>query len=142
MEELHNNWGSEGKAYDGKDKCDKTEELERTIVFKERSDHCDDFDAVAERIEFGFRALGPISILHRHVFNAPAVVDGMDGELGFDLEALAQNGEGLDEGFAHGSVAGHHVVKAVTVNPLDHGANKIVSKPVKCSFILFGIGAV
>ena len=66
----------------------------------------------------------------------------MDGELGFNLEALAQDGEGFDERLAHGSVAGHHVVKAVAVNPLDHGANKVVAKPVKGSFILFGIGAV
>ena len=66
----------------------------------------------------------------------------MDGELGFNLEALAQDGEGFDERLTHGSVAGHHVVKAVAVNPLDHGANKVVAKPVKGSFILFGIGAV
>ena len=58
----------------------------------------------------------------------------MDGELGFDLKALAQDGERLDEGFAHGSIAGHHVVKAVTVYPFNHGANKVVAKAVKGSF--------
>ena len=112
MEVLHNNWNSEGKAYDGEDERYKCKELERTIVFKERSNHCDDLDAVADRVEFGFRAGRSISILYRHVLNAPAVVDGMDGELGFDLKALAQDGERLDEGFAHGSIAGHHVVKS------------------------------
>lgn len=142
MEVLRNNWDSESETYDGKDECNKTKELERTIVFKERSDHCDDLDAVADRIEFGFRALRSIAILHRHVFNTPAVVDGMYGELGFDLEALAQNGEGLDEGLAHGSVAGHDVVEAVAVNPFDHGANEVVAKAVKGPLVFFGIGAV
>lgn len=79
---------------------------------------------------------------HRHIFYAPAVVDGMNGELGFDLEAFTQDGEGLYERLAHGSVAGHDVVEAIAVNPLDHGANKIVSEPVKCSFVLFCIGAI
>lgn len=142
MEVLRNNWNSEGKAYDGEDERYKGKELERTIVFKERSNHCDDLDAVANGVELGLGACGPIAILHRNVFNSPAVIDSVDGELGFNLEALAQYGEGLDEGFAHGSVAGHHVVKAVAVNPLDHGANKVVAKSVKGSFILFGIGAV
>lgn len=142
MEVLPNNWNSEGKAYDGEDERYKCKELERTIVFKERYNHCDDLDAVANGVELGLGACGPIAILHRHVFNSPAVIDSVDGELGFDLEALAQDGEGLDERLAHRSVAGHHVVKAVAVNPLNHSANKVVAKPVKGSFILFGIGAV
>lgn len=66
----------------------------------------------------------------------------MDGELGFNLEALAQNGEGLDERFAHGSISGHHVVKAVAVNPLDHGANKVVAKSVKGAIVLLSVRAV
>ena len=142
MEVLRNNWDSESETYDGKYECNKTKELERTIVFKERSDHCDDLDAVADRIEFRFRALRSISILYWYVLNAPAVIDGMDGELGFDLEALTQDGESFDEGFAHGSIAGHYVVKAVTVYPFNHGTNKVVAEAVKGSFILFGIGAV
>lgn len=142
MEVLCDDWYTESEPNDGKDDCDKTKELERTIIFKEGSNHCDDLDAVADRVELGFRAGRAISILYRHVLNAPAVIDGVDGELGFNLEALTQNGERLDERLAHGSVAGHHVVKAVAVYPLDHGANKVVAKAVKCSFVLFGIGAV
>lgn len=142
MEVLRNNWDSESETYDGKDECNKTKEFERTIVLKECSDHCDYLNAVANRVELGLGACGSIAILHRHIFYAPAVVDGMNGELGFDLKALAQDGERLDEGFAHGSIAGHHVVKAVTVYPFNHGANKVVAKAVKGSFVLFGIGAV
>lgn len=66
----------------------------------------------------------------------------MDGELGFDLEALTQDREGLDEGLAHGSIACHHVVEAIAVDPFDHGANEVVAKAVKGSLVLFGIGAV
>ena len=142
MEVLCDDWYTESEPYDGKDGRDETEELEGTIVFKERPNHCDDLDAVADRVEFGFRAGRSISILHWHVLNAPTVVDCMDRELGFNLEALAQDGEGLDERLAHGSVAGHDVVKAVAVNPFDHRTNKVVAKAVKGSFILFGIGAV
>lgn len=133
---------AERESYDCKDECNKTKELKRAIVFKERSDHCDDLYAVTNCVELGLGACRSVSILHWYVLNTPAVVDGMDGELGFNLEAFAQNGEGLDEGLAHSSIARHHVVKAVTVYPLDHGANKVVAKAVKGSFILFGIGAV
>lgn len=70
------------------------------------------------------------------------MIDGVDGELGFNLEALTQDGEGLDERLAHGSVAGHDVVEAVAVNPFDHGANEVVAKAVKGPLVLFGIGAV
>lgn len=142
MEVLRNNWDSESETYDGKDECNKTKEFERTIVLKECSDHCDYLNAVANCVELGLGACGSIAILHRHIFYAPAVVDGMNGELGFDLEAFTQDGEGLYERLAHGSVAGHDVVEAIAVNPLDHGANKIVSEPVKCSFVLFCIGAI
>lgn len=38
---------------------------------------------------------------YRHIFDAPAVVDGVDRELGFDLEALGKHREGFNERAAH-----------------------------------------
>lgn len=87
-----------GKAYDGEDERYKGKELERTIVFKERSNHCDDLDAVANGVELGLGACGPIAILHRHVFNSPAVIDSVDGELGLNLEASLKTGKVLTKG--------------------------------------------
>ena len=66
----------------------------------------------------------------------------MDGELGLDLEALAQDGECLDEWLAHGAVPRHDVIEAVAVDPLDHGADQVVSEAVEGALVLLGIGAV
>lgn len=70
------------------------------------------------------------------------MIDGVDGELGLDLEALAQNGERLDERLAHGAVARHDVLKAVAVDPLDHGADQVVAESVEGALVLLGVGAV
>ena len=128
MEVLRNNWDSESETYDGKDECNKTKELEWTVILKKRSNHCDNFNTVTYCVELGLRAYGPITVFNRYVFNTPAMVDGMDGELGFNLEALTQDGEGLYERLAHGSIACHNVVKAVAVYPFNHGANEVIPK--------------
>ena len=70
------------------------------------------------------------------------MIDGVDGELGLDLEALAQDGERLDERLAHGTVPRHNVFEAVAVDPLDHGADQVVAKSVEGALVLLGVGAV
>ena len=70
------------------------------------------------------------------------MVDGVDRELGFDLEALGKHREGFNERAAHGTVAGHDVIEAVAIDPLDHGADQIVAKAVEGTLVLLGIGAV
>lgn len=66
----------------------------------------------------------------------------MDGELGLDLEALAQDGERLDERLAHGAVTRHDVFEAVAVDPLDHGTDQVVSEAMEGALVLLGVGAV
>lgn len=51
-------------------------------------------------------------------------------------------GDCFDEGLAHGSVAGHDIVKAVAIDPLDHVVCEVVAKAMKGSLILLGICAV
>ena len=70
------------------------------------------------------------------------MVDGVDRELGFDLEALGKHREGFNERAAHGTVAGHDIIEAVAIDPLDHGADQIVAKAVEGTLVLLGIGAV
>lgn len=141
-EVLNNNRNAEREPYGGEEQRDEAEELERAVVLEERADHGDDLDAVADRVELRLRSRGAVSVLHRDVLDAPAVVDGVDGELGLDLEALAQNGERLDERLAHGAVARHDVLKAVAVDPLDHGADQVVAESVEGALVLLGVGAV
>ena len=66
----------------------------------------------------------------------------MDGELGFDLKALGKHGERFDKGAAHGAIARHDVIEAVSVDPFDHGANQIVAKAVEGALVFLGVGAV
>ena len=66
----------------------------------------------------------------------------MDRELGFDLEALGKHREGFDERAAHGAVAGHDIIEAVAIDPLDHGADQIVAKAVESTLVFLGVGAV
>lgn len=70
------------------------------------------------------------------------MIDGVDGELGLDLEALAQDGERLDERLAHGAVPRHDVFEAVTVDPLDHGADQVVPETVEGALVFLGVSAV
>ena len=70
------------------------------------------------------------------------MVDGVDGELGFDLKTFGEYGERFDERFAHGSIAGHDIIETVAVDPFDHGPHKVVSKSVEGSLVFLGIGAV
>lgn len=142
MEILYDDGDAEREADGGEDQGDEAEEFERSVVLEERADHGDDLDAVADRVELRLRSRGAVSVLHRDVLDAPAVVDGVDGELGLDLEALAQNGERLDERLAHGAVARHDVLKAVAVDPLDHGADQVVAESVEGALVLLGVGAV
>ena len=122
-EVLNNNRNAKNESYGGEEQRDEAEELERAVVLEERADHGDDLDAVADRVELGLRSRGTVPVLHRDVPDAPAVVDGVDGELGLDLEALAQDGERLDERLIHGTVPRHDVFEAVAVDPFDHGSN-------------------
>ena len=141
-EVLNNNRNAKNESYGGEEQRDEAEELERAVVLEERADHSDDLDAVAECVELGLRSRGAVPVLHRDVPNAPAVVDGVDGELGLDLEPLAQDGERLDEWQAHGAVARHDVLEAVAVDPLDHGADQVVAESVEGALVLLGVGAV
>ena len=141
-EVLNNDGDAEREADNGEEQRDEAEELERAVVLEERADHGDDLDAVADRVELRLRSRGAVPVLHRDVLDAPAVVDGVDGELGLDLEALAQNGERLDERLAHGAVARHDVLKAVAVDPLDHRADQVVAESVEGALVLLGVGAV
>ena len=70
------------------------------------------------------------------------MVDGVDRELGFDLEALGKHGEGFDEWTAHGAVTGHDVIETVAIDPLDHGSYQVVAKAVEGALVLLGVGAV
>ena len=70
------------------------------------------------------------------------MVDGVDRELGFDLKALGKHWEGFNERAAHGAVAGHDVIEAVAIDPLDHGADQIVAKAVEGALVFLGVGAV
>lgn len=142
VEVLSDDGDAEREADGGEEQGDKAEKLERAVVLEERADHGDDLDAVADRVELGLRAGGAVPVLHRDVLDAPAVVDGVYGELGLDLEALAQDGECLDEWLAHGAVPCHDVIEAVAVDPLDHGADQVVSEAVEGALVLHGIGAV
>lgn len=142
VEVFNNNRYAEREPDDGEEQGDEAEELERAVVLKERADHGDDFDAVADGAELGLRSRGAVPVLHRDVLDAPAVVDGVDGELGLNLEALAQDRERLDERPAHGAVTRHDVVEAVAVDPLDHGADQVVPKAVEGTLVLIGVGAV
>lgn len=142
MEVLDNYRNAERESYGGEEQRDEAEELERAVVLEERADHGDDLDAVADRVELGLRPRGAVPVLHRDVPDAPAVVDGVDGKLGLDLEALAQDGERLDERQAHGAVARHDVLEAVAVDPLDHGADQVVAESVEDALVLLGVGAV
>lgn len=142
MEVLNDDGDAEREADNSEEQGDETEELERAVVLEERADHGDDLDAVADRVELGLRSRGAVPVLHRDVPDAPAVVDGVDGEFGLDLEALAQDGERLDERSAHGAVARHDVLEAVAVDPLDHGADQVVAESVEGALVLLGVGAV
>ena len=141
-EVLNNNWNAKSESYGGEEQRDEAEELERAVVLEERTNHGDDLDAVADRVELGLRPRGAVPVLHRDVPDAPAVVDGVDRELGFDLEALGKHREGFNERAAHGAVAGHDVIEAVDIDPVDHGADQIVAKAVEGTLVFLGVGAV
>ena len=142
MEILDNDGHAQGEADDRKQERDQAEELQRTVVLEQRTDHRYDFDAIADGVEFGLGTRGTVAVLDGHIFDAPAVVDGVDRQLGFDLKALRKHGEGFDEWAAHGAVAGHDVIETVAIDPLDHGAYQVVAKAVEGTFVLLGVGAV
>ncbi len=66
----------------------------------------------------------------------------MDGELGLDLEDPGKRGERLYERAAHGLVAGHDVVEAVAIDPLDRGAHEVVAEAVEGALVFLAVGAV
>ena len=117
LEILDNDGNAQGKTDDRKQKRNEAEELQRAVVLEQRADHGDDFNAVADGIKFGLGAFRAIAVLNRHVFDAPTVVDGVDGKFSFDLESLGKHGEGLDERAAHGAISRHNVVETVAVDP-------------------------
>lgn len=95
---LDNDGHAQGEADHRKQKRDEAEELQRAVVLEQRADHRDDFNAVAHGIELGFGAFRTVAVLDGHIFDAPAVVDGVDRELGFDLEALGKHRKVLTNG--------------------------------------------
>ena len=70
--------GDTVKVIAGKDKGKETKELEGSVILKERPNHSDDLNAVTNGIKLGFRSCWAISVFHRHIFDAPAMVDGVD----------------------------------------------------------------
>ena len=127
---------------DKKDKCDEAEELERTIVLEEASDHLDDLDAVAHRVELRLGSCGAVTVDDGDVEDAPASVHGVNGELGLYLEALGEYGEGLDKGPRERAESRHNILETVAIDPLDHEAYEVVAKAMEGSLVLLGIGAV
>lgn len=142
LEILDNDGHAQGEAEYREQKRNEAEELQRTVVLEQRADHRNDFNAVAHGVEFGLGTLGTVAVLDGHIFDAPAVVDGVDRELGFDLKALGKHWEGFNERAAHGAVACHDVIEAVAIDPLDHGADQIIAKAVEGTLVLLGVGAV
>ena len=142
LEILDNDGHAQGEADHRKQKRNQAEELQRAVVLEQRADHRNDLNAVADGIKLGLGAFRTVAVLDGYIFDAPAVVDGVDRELGFDLEALGKHGEGFDERAAHGAVAGHDIIEAVAIDPLDHGADQIVAKAVESTLVFLGVGAV
>lgn len=70
-------------------------------------------------------------MLDGHILNTSPIIDRVDGRPCLDLETLRGYEECLDERFAYGAIAGHDVVKAVTINSLDHAAYEVVVKATK-----------
>ena len=136
----------DGDSEDEADNCqyegNEAEELKRSVILEERADHHDDFDAVTDGVELRLRSLGAIAVGYRYVEDAPATVNSVDREFRFDLKALGEDGEGLDERSREGSVSRHHVIEAVPVDPLDHRADEVVAEAVERSLVLLGVCAV
>ena len=66
----------------------------------------------------------------------------MDGEFGFNLEALGKHGHGFHENAIERTVARHHVIECKAINGFDEPANQVIAKAMKRSVVFFPVASV
>ena len=93
-----------------------TQKSEGLVFFKKACNGFKDLRAVAKRGKLRLAALGAISILDGHINNAPTFINRMDGEFGFNLEALGKHGHGFHENAIERTVTRHHIVECKAIN--------------------------
>lgn len=141
-EELGDHGDAGDEAQKEEQQGDQAEELHGPVVLEQPGDGHDHLRPVGERGELRLRALGPVAVDDGHIEDAPAPVDRVDRQLGLDLEPVREDGEGLHERAGERAVARHDVVEGVTVDPLDHGADKVVAESVERALVLLRVRPV
>ena len=112
------------------------------MVLEERCDRAQHLCAVAEGGELGIAPFGSIAVIDRHICDAEALVNSVNGEFGFNLEAFREHGHGLHEDAIERAIAGHDIVKRIAIDHLDQPAYQVVAEPVEGTIVLFAIRAI
>ena len=141
-DEGRNHGDAHDEAERHEDERNPAEEGEGLVFLEQARDGLEHLRAVAEGRQLRVAALGAVAVLDGHVDDAPALVDRVDGELGFDLEALREHRHGLDEGAVEGAVARHDVVEGEAVDGLDQPAHEVVSEAVEGPVVLLAVASV
>src|SRR5205085_7433799 len=109
----------------------RAEEGQRLVVAEERERGVGDEEAVAHELNLGVAALGAVREVNGNFLDAEAALDGLDGQLGLDLEAAAEERQPLDEGAVEGAVAGEDVGEAHGEDGVQGRAHEAVAPAVE-----------
>ena len=116
---LHQNGNEEAQSQEHQHQRNGTEEQEGLVVPEQLADGLEDLEAVGEGVQLGFAALGTVPVGNDHVGDEHIPVHSVDAHFSFNLKALAQHGEALDELVAEGTAAGHDVLDIALEQQID-----------------------
>ena len=97
---------------------------------------------VAEGVELRLAALRAFDKIDGHLDDAHLVVEGEEGHLGLELEAVVEHRETLDEAAREAAVAGHDVAQLGVEDAVDGRAHQVVAEAVELAAVLLEVGAV
>ena len=129
------------EAGDGEEGAEGHEEGQGAVIAQDLGDGDDDAGAVREGVQLGDAAGGAVFVFDGDFQNAHAPVQGVQGDVGFYLEAFDENGVGFDEGAVEDAVAAHDVHEVGAEESVDEVLDESVAEVVQGAFVLAGVVA-
>ena len=129
------------EAGDGEEGAEGHEEGQGAVVAQDLGNGDDDAGAVGESVQFGDAAGGAVFVFDGDFQDAHAPVQGVQGDVGFYLEAFDKNGVGFDERAVEYAVAAHDVHQVGAEEAVDQVLHEPVAEVVQGAFVLVGVVA-
>ena len=122
---------ADGEAGEHQENRHSAKKRERLVGFDDQEEFEQHENTVGAGFELGDAAIGPGAVGGLDFLDDEAAVEGLEGELGFDIEADGGDGNEFGGFAGEGAVAGKDVGDAGLENPVDDAADELVTQDVE-----------